>query len=238
MIAYSPAAAYPNFEVLLAVNVSRLTAPDCADYLKRLEAEPRIRVLTYSDEAFNYSKVNNWAARQASGSILCLLNDDVEVITDDWLEKLVARIQLPGVGAVGALLYYPDDTIQHAGVILGLSGVAGHAFIKYPKGTRGYFGRAALEQDLSCVTAACMVVRRDAFDAIGGFNETLAIAFNDVDLCMRLRQRGWRIVWTPQVELYHHESASTGRHDAPERAEQFRKRGSADAKLVGRGLGP
>jgi GT2 family glycosyltransferase len=212
---------YDHYEILIAINEKSREAPDCAAYLRELEGDPRIRVLAYPDQPFNYSAVNNWAVRQATGSVICLLNDDVEIITPDWLERLVARVELPGVGAVGCLLHYPNDTIQHAGVILGLSGVAGHAYIKHPSGVRGYFGRAALEQDLSCVTAACVVLRREAFEAVGGFDERLAIAFNDVDLCIRLRQQGWRIIWTPTVELRHHESASTGRHDAPERIEQF-----------------
>ena len=227
---------YGSFEILLAVSEKTRAAPECAAYLRELDGDPRIRVLTYPDQPFNYSAVNNWAVRQATGSVVCLLNDDVEIITPDWLERLVARVRLPGVGAVGCLLHYPNDIIQHAGVILGLSGVAGHAYIKHPRGVRGYFGRAALEQDLSCVTAACMALRREAFEAIGCFDERLAIAFNDVDLCIRLRQAGWRIVWTPTVELYHHESASTGRHDALERIEQFQSEVALMRRLWGETL--
>ena len=157
--------------------------------------------------------------------LICLLNDDTEIISADWLENLVARVQLPDVAAVGPLLLYPDGTIQHAGVILGIgnSGVAGHPFARLRKGHFGYFGRAALEQDLSCVTAACMLLRRDVFESVNGFNEQLAIAYNDVDLCIRLRSAGSRIIWTPAVELYHYESASVGRHDAPQRKELFER---------------
>jgi len=122
---------------------------------------------------------------------------------------------------VGPMLYYPNDTIQHAGTILGLSGVADHAHRFTARGAPGYFGRAALEQDFSCITAACAVVSRNAFDAIGGFDEKLAVAFNDVDFCIRLTQAGWRIVWTPNVALYHHESATLGPQDSAERAGQF-----------------
>jgi GT2 family glycosyltransferase len=177
-------------------------------------------VLAYPPQPFNYSKVHNRAIRQADGTIICLLNDDVTVVTPDWLEKLVSRVQLDGVAAAGALLLYPDNTIQHAGVIVGL-GVANHPFRTFPKGSTGYFGRAMLEQDLSCVTAACMAVRRDVFDAVGGFNEELPIAFNDVDLCLRIREAGWRIIWTPSVEMIHHESVSVGRGDSPERRAGF-----------------
>jgi GT2 family glycosyltransferase len=164
--------------------------------------------------------VNNWGASQASGQVLCLLNDDTEVITPDWLERLVARAMLPGVGAVGAMMYYPNETIQHVGVILGLGGVAGHAFHDEPRGIGGYFSRACLEQDLSCVTAGCLAIRRDLFLAQGGFDERFTIAYNDVDFCIRLRAAGWRILWTPTVELYHRESASVGRPKSNERRDK------------------
>ena len=178
-------------------------------------------MLTYNDRPFNYSWVNNWAARQAAGDLLCFLNDDTIVITPDWLERLVARTSQPDVAAAGPMLRYPDDTIQHAGVILGLGGIAGHACHGLPKGSTGYLQRAVLEQDVSCLTAACLVMRKNVFQEINGFDEALPVAYNDVDLCLRLRQAGWRLIWTPTVELYHSESASVGRHDAPERTSEF-----------------
>ena len=181
----------------------------------------RVRVLAHPDLPFNYPWVNNWGASQTSGDLLCFLNDDTMVVTPDWIERLAARLSLPGVAVAGPTLYYPDDTIQHAGVILGLGGVAGHACQGLPKGSRGYFGRACLEQDVSCLTAACMMTRSSVFRELGGFDEILAIAFNDVDLCMRARAAGWRIIWTPSVELYHRESTSIGRHDSRERVHQF-----------------
>jgi GT2 family glycosyltransferase len=181
----------------------------------------RIRVLVYPDRPFNYSWVNNWGANQASGSLLCFLNDDTRLITPDWLEQLAARVSLPGVAAVGPMLLYPDETIQHAGVILGLNGVAGHACHGLPIGDCGYFGRACLEQDVSCLTAACLMMRKNVFKDVGEFDEELPIAFNDVDLCLRLRAAGWRLVWTPAVKLYHHESASVGKHDSHERRNEF-----------------
>ena len=198
---------YPNFEVLLTVNEIRYRNKEQAACLKEFARDPRVRVLTYKDRDFNFSWVNNWAAKQASGSVLCLMNDDIKLITPDWLEKLVARSLLNGVGAVGAMLYYPDETIQHAGVILGIGGVAGHAFKGMARGSAGYFSRARLEQDLSCVTAACLAVRREVFEDLHGFDERMAIAFNDVDFCIRLREKGWRIIWTPEVEHYHLEFA-------------------------------
>ncbi len=212
---------YPDFEVLIAVSAANLALPERAALLDAFRRDARVRVLAYEDRPFNYSWVNNWMAGQSRAPVICFLNDDVEITQGSWLEKLVARLQLERVGAVGPMLYYPDDTIQHAGVILGMGGVAGHQFSRVTRGTTGYFGRAMLEQDLSCVTAACMAVRRAVFDQLGGFKETFPVAFNDVDLCLRMRAAGWRIIWTPTVELYHHENASLGRHDSSVRALQF-----------------
>jgi GT2 family glycosyltransferase len=212
---------YGNFEVLVLVNETHRKIPERACLLDRVVADGRIRVLDFPDRPFNYSWVNNRGADQASGDILCLLNDDTELVTGDWLEQLVARVALDGVGAAGPMLYYPDNTIQHAGTILGIGGVADHVFRSAARGHLGYFGRACLEQDLSCITAGCMAMRASVYRDLGGFNEELAIAFNDVDLCLRIRAAGWRIIWTPAVELTHRESTSLGRHDAPERAERF-----------------
>ena len=214
---------YPNFEVLLTVNKIRFQNEEQAACLKEFAKDPRVRVLVYEERDFNYSWVNNWAAKQAGGSILCLMNDDIKIITTDWLEKLVVRLQLNRVGAVGVMLYYPDETIQHASVILGMGGVAGHAFRGIARGFDGYCGRARLEQDLSCVTAACVAVRREIFEELNGFDERLAIAFNDVDFCIRMRQKGWRIIWTPEVEHYHLKSQTIGHHSSDERAPIFRK---------------
>ena len=189
--------------------------------LTRHANSSRVRLLTYPDRAFNYSWVNNWAASQSAGDLLCFLNDDTVVITPDWLERLIARASLPGVAAAGPMLRYPDDSVQHAGVILGLGGIAGHACHGLHQGECGYLDRACLEQDVSCLTAACLMMRKDVFHNLGGFDEELPVAYNDVDLCLRLRQANWRLIWTPTVELYHRESASVGRHDAPERATEF-----------------
>ena len=212
---------YPNAEFVITVNESHAQTAAQRGFLDKLKADPRVRIERYQAPSFNYSRVNNRAVELSDAPFVCFLNDDVEVISADWLEKLVARVMLDGVGAVGPILYYPNDRIQHAGVILGIGGVAGHQFHNMPRGNAGYYGRALLEQDLSCITAACMVIRREVLDSIGGFNERFAVAFNDVDLCIRVRRLGWRILWTPAVEMYHHESASLGKHNAPERHALF-----------------
>lgn len=212
---------YPNVEFIVTANESHVQTSAQRQFLEKIKTDPRVRVHLYDAPSFNYSRTNNRAVELSDAPIVCFLNDDVEVITRDWLEKLVARVLQDGVGAVGPILYYPNDRIQHAGVVLGLGGVAGHQFHNMPRGNAGYYGRGLLEQDLSCVTAACMVMRREVFDGVGGFNERFAVAFNDVDLCIRVRRLGWRILWAPAVEMYHHESASLGKHNAPQRQALF-----------------
>jgi GT2 family glycosyltransferase len=214
---------YDNWEVMLLANERVRQLPERGALLDDVGKRPNVRIVEYPDRPFNYSWVNNLGATQATGDILCFLNDDTEVLAADWLDQLVARVSLPQVAAAGPMLYYPDGTIQHAGVILGLgvSGIAGHACHRERRGSHGYFGRACLEQDVSCVTAACMAIRAEAFRTVGGFDEAMPLAYNDVDLCLKLRAAGWRIIWTPAVELVHHESASLGRHDMGARAEQY-----------------
>jgi GT2 family glycosyltransferase len=212
---------YPNVEFIVTANESHVRTAAQRQFLDTIRTDPRVRVHLYEAPSFNYSRANNRAVALSDAPIVCFLNDDVEVITKGWLEKLVARVMLDGVGAVGPMLYYPHDSIQHAGVILGIGGIAGHQFHNMPRGNAGYYGRARLEQDLSCVTAACMVMRREVFDRAGAFDERYAVAFNDVDLCIRVRRQGWRILWTPAVEMYHHESASLGKHNAPQRQALF-----------------
>jgi O-antigen biosynthesis protein len=217
------ATTYPNLEIVVMADESHVKTAAQKKLLDEIRADPRVRVHLYQDQPFNYARTNNRAVGMSDAPVVCFLNDDVEVITRDWLEKLVARVLLDDIGAVGAMLYYPTDCVQHAGVILGLGGTAGHQFHNMPRGSAGYYGRALLEQDLSCVTAACMVMRREIFDRVGGFNEEYAVAFNDVDLCIRVRQRGLRILWTPTVEMYHYESASLGKHNAPQRKALFQE---------------
>ena len=209
---------YPAYEVVVVDNQS--SDPDALDYLAQVGRDPRVRVLRY-DAPFNYSAINNWAVGQCDGAILGLLNNDVEVISPDWLDELVSQAARPGVGAVGAMLYYPNDTIQHAGVVLGIHGVAAHQYAGMPRGYPGHGGRARVAQELSAVTGACLVVTRSAYERVGGLDEALQVAFNDIDFCLRLVEAGYRNVWTPFAELYHHESASRGAEDTDEKRERF-----------------
>ena len=198
---------YRQFDVVIVDNGS--TEPESHAYFERAQQDPCISVLRI-DGPFNFSRINNQAAARARGSLLCFLNNDTEVISPDWLEEMVSLAVRDGVGAVGAMLYYPSNTMQHAGVVLGLGGIASHPHRGERRGMPGNYGRAALTQTMSAVTAACMVLRKDTFEAVGGFDETLAVAYNDVDLCLRLGARGFRSVWTPHAELYHFESVSRG----------------------------
>lgn len=199
---------YPELEILVVSN--NTSQPEALRFLEKLHGNPKIRVIPYN-VPWNFSRINNFAIKQSRGAIVGLVNDDIEVIGKEWLREMVSHAVQPGVGVVGAKLYYPNDTIQHVGVILGINGLAGHAFKGSSRSSSGYFGRAKLIHDCSAVTGACMLFRRKIFDEVGEFDEeNLAIAFNDVDFCIRVREHGYRIVMTPFAELYHHESASRG----------------------------
>jgi GT2 family glycosyltransferase len=203
---------YGPYEIIVVDNQS--TDPETLAYLDGLKSDGIADILSY-DAPFNYSAINNHAVRVTRGALLCLLNNDIEVIGADWLGEMVSQAIRPEIGAVGALLYYPDDTIQHAGVIVGLSGCADHLYAGAPRGTKGMMGRACVVQNLSAVTAACLVIRKDIYTAVGGFDESnLPVSFNDVDFCLRVLERGYRNLWTPFAELYHHESATRGREHA------------------------
>ncbi len=210
---------YSNFDLVLIDNDSR--APESLRFLQQIESEPRVRVLRFPGE-FNFSQLNNFGVARVASEFVALLNNDLTVITPDWLDEMVSQALPPDVGAVGGRLLYPDDRIQHAGVILGGGGVAAHAHKGLPRSNHGYFSRAILVQELSAVTAACMLVRRKAYLEAGGFDEEhLAVAFNDVDFCLRLRERGYRIIYTPYAEFYHFESASRGLEDTVRKNQRF-----------------
>jgi len=211
---------YPNYEIIVVDNGSDDT--QTLAYFDIIGSDPRIRILR-DDRPFNYSALNNRAVQAAQGELVGLINNDIEVIDPDWLTEMVSIALQPCVGAVGARLWYPDNTLQHGGVVLlGLDWVAGHSHKHLSKGNPGYSGRAILQQSLSAVTAACLVVRRSTYIEVGGFEEeNLKIAFGDVDFCLRVREAGYRNVWTPYAELYHHESATRGYEDTPEKQARF-----------------
>jgi GT2 family glycosyltransferase len=198
--------------------------PDTIGYFKELEVDHRIFVVR-DERPFNYSSLNNAAVKKAKGDFVCLMNNDIEVISEEWLSEMVSIANQPKVGAVGARLWYPKETLQHGGVITGLGGIAGHSHKHLMRGLPGYFYRANLIQEMSAVTGACLLIKKSIYENVGGLNETaLKVALNDVDFCLRVREAGYRNVWTPYAELYHHESATRGYEDEdPEKQARFMK---------------
>ena len=210
---------YPDYDILIVDNGS--DDPATLEWFAASTANPRISVVRH-EAPFNYSELMNFGVAHARGSVVALLNNDIEVLTDGWLEEMVGHALRPGIGAVGAMLYFPNDTVQHAGVVLGLGGVAGHPFKTLARGAGDDKNRVRLAQNYSAVTAACMVIRKDTLLEVGGFDAVaLPVAFNDVDLCLRLRCAGLRNVWTPFAEFYHHESATRGNETTPEKQARF-----------------
>ena len=209
---------YSNYEILIVENNS--TSQEIFDYYRQLSENPKIRLLRWKKE-FNYSAINNYAASKAKGEYLLFLNNDTEVITSDWIEEMLGFCQREDTGVVGAKLYYGNNTIQHAGTVIGIGGIAGHMFVDMPRERSGYMHKASIIQDLSVLTAACMMMKRQVFEAVQGFEETLSVAFNDVDLCLRVRELGYLVVYDPYVELYHYESKSRGAEDNKEKIRRF-----------------
>ena len=210
---------YPNYEILIIDNGS--DDPDILSYFKRFDNQSNIRVIR-DDQPFNYSALNNAAVKLSKGTIIGLINNDIEVISADWLSEMVSLALQPGVGAVGAKLWYANDTLQHGGVVVGIGGVAGHSHKGFSKWHRGYCLRTSLVSNYSAVTAACLVIQKAIYDTVGGLNETdLKVAFNDVDFCLKVKAAGYRNIWTPYAELYHHESATRGTEDTPEKKARF-----------------
>lgn len=209
---------YRNFEIIVVENNSK--TEEIFDYYKEIDGRNGVHVV-YWDKDFNYSAINNFGMRYAKGDYLVCLNNDMEIISEDWLEELLGHCERPGTGIVGARLYYPDNTVQHAGIIVGLGGVAGNIFVGLKRGHTGYMHRESLQQDLSAVTAACMMVKRTAYEAVGGFDEKLTVAFNDVDFCLRVGEKGYLTVYDPYVELYHYESKTRGAEDTKEKVRRF-----------------
>lgn len=208
---------YKNYEIIIVENNS--TEEETFSYYDRIQSN-QIKVIYWPDE-FNYSAINNFGVRHAKGDYLLLLNNDVEVITESWLEEMIANCQRGDVGVVGAKLYYPDDTVQHAGIVIGIGGVAGSVFVGMPRAYSGYLHKASIQQDMSAVTAACMMVKRSVYEELGGLEEELKVAFNDVDFCLRVRDKGYLVVYNPNVELYHYESKSRGAEDSKQKVRRF-----------------
>lgn len=211
---------YPHYEIIVIENNS--VDNNTFAYYHVLEHKPNIRVVKYEGD-FNYSKINNFGARFAKGKYLLLLNNDMKVITPNWLEELLMYAQRKDVGAVGAKLYYADDTIQHAGIVIGLGAhrAAGHTHYKMPKENLGYMGRLQYTQDVTAVTGACLMVKKSLYEELGGLDETFEVALNDVDFCLRLRKKGLLNIFTPFAELYHYESKSRGFETSPEKEKRY-----------------
>lgn len=212
---------YKNYEIIIINNGSN--GPKILKYFEKIKNHNKIKILDY-DKPFNYSAINNYAVEHSDGEIIALLNNDVEIISNNWLTEMVLHVIRPEIGAVGAKLYYDNDTIQHAGVILGIGGVAGHSHKYFDKKAHGYHSRLKLTQNLSAVTAACLIVRKKLYEEVNGLDvSNLKVAFNDVDFCLKVLEKGYKNIWTPYVEMYHHESISRGKEDCPEKIERFNK---------------
>ena len=213
---------YENYEIIVVENGSE--TKEIFDYYDKLKDDPQIKVVTYTEKgSFNYSKVNNFGVKEASGDYILLLNNDTQVITVNWMEELLMYAQREDVGAVGAKLYYGNKTIQHAGVVLQLGAhrTAGHSHYGQHRDNLGYMGRLCYAQDVSAVTGACLLVKKKLFEEVGGLDESFAISLNDVDFCLKLREKGLLNVFTPFAELYHFESVSRGLDDQGEKAARY-----------------
>ena len=210
---------YPHFEILIVENNSE--KEETFAYYEKMEKEhENFRVVRY-EGGFNYSAINNFGARHAKGDYLLLLNNDTEVITPRWLEEMIMYAQQERVGCVGVKLLYPDNTIQHAGIGFGYLTLAAHMHKNFPVGHPGYMGRLVYAQDVYAVTAACLMVRKSVYDEVNGLDESFAVAFNDVDFCVRVREAGYTNVFTPFAQLYHYESKSRGLDESPAKRKRF-----------------
>ncbi|MFV0363871.1 MAG: glycosyltransferase family 2 protein [Suipraeoptans sp.] len=212
---------YPNIEYIVVENNS--TKKETFEYYEKIQKKNKRVKVVYWEREFNYSAINNYGASHAKGDYFLFMNNDIEIINDDCIEELLGYCQRPEVGIVGARLFYPDNTIQHAGVIVGFGGVAGHSLVGWPRGMPAYFAKEISVQDVSAVTAACILVKREAFESVDGFEEKLAVAFNDIDFCLRIREKNYLIVYNPYAELYHYESKSRGSDEEGKKAVRFQR---------------
>lgn len=211
---------YKNYEIIVVENNS--TEPETFEYYKKIDGKNKIKVVYYPEKEFNYSAIINFGVRNATGEYIVQLNNDIEVMTKDWLEEMLMFAQRDDVGAVGVELYYPDKTIQHAGIIIGIGGVAGHVFRNVPMNTHGYFSKDSTIQNLSAVTAACIMTKKSIYEEVGYMDEGFKVAFNDVDFCLKIRETGKLIVYNPFAKLWHYESKSRGYEDTQEKRERFK----------------
>ncbi|CAA6825367.1 MAG: Glycosyl transferase, group 2 family protein [uncultured Sulfurovum sp.] len=209
---------YRHYEIIIVDN--QTSQKEALDYLEALSSINNITILKY-EYVFNYAKINNYAVRQAKGDYVAFLNNDIEIINTLWLNEMLQHAQRKEIGIVGAKLYYEDMSIQHAGVILGIGGIAGHAHKYFDEEAHGYFSRLKIIQNYSALTAACIVIKKSIFKEVGGFEETLEVAFNDIDLSLKVLEKGYRNLWTPYAQLIHHESKSRGLENTPEKKARF-----------------
>ncbi len=210
---------YSNYEIIIVENNSETT--EIFDYYEKLKENKKIKIVKYPQVGFNYSGIVNFGVQNCTGDYVVQLNNDTELITPNWLEIMLGFCEREDVGAVGVKLYYPDETIQHAGIIVGLGGVAGNRFKSIPKSGHGYFAEESMIQNLSAVTAACIMTPKKIYEEVGYMAETLAVAFNDVDFCLKIREKGYLIVYNPYVEFIHYESKSRGEENTPEKIKRF-----------------
>lgn len=210
---------YKNYEIIIIENNSE--EEETFNFYKKIDGKDNIKVIYFPEKEFNYSKIINFGVRNSTGEYIVQLNNDTELRTPNWLEEMLMYAQREDVGAVGVELFYPDNTIQHAGIIIGIGGVAGHVFRNIPKGIHGYFSKDAMIQNLSAVTAACIMTRREIYDEVDFMDEKFKVAFNDVDFCLKIRKTGKLIVYNPYVQFTHYESKSRGFEDTPEKKKRF-----------------
>lgn len=210
---------YNNYEIVIVENNSE--NEETFEYYKELEKNEKIKVVKYPKTGFNYSGIINYGVKNADGDYIIQLNNDTELLTNNWLEIMLGYCQRDDVGAVGVKLYYPDETIQHAGIIVGIGGIAGNRFKSVPKSGHGYFAEESMVQNLSSVTAACIMTPKKIYEEVDYMNEELAVAFNDVDFCLKIREKGYLVVYNPYIEFIHYESKSRGLEDTPEKIRRF-----------------
>ena len=210
---------YKNYEIVIVENNSE--TEEIKEYYKELEKNKKIKVVNYPEKGFNYSKIINYGVKNSDGEFIVQLNNDTELETPDWLEDMLGFCSREDVGAVGVKLFYPDNTIQHAGIVFGVDRVATHLFRGLPRHVPGYFARESSIQDFSAVTAACMMSKRSVYEEVGYMDENMPVAFNDLDFCLKIRETGKLIVYDPFVTLIHYESKTRGYEDTPEKVARF-----------------